>query len=126
MIDHYGINVTDLAATARFYDAVLGVLGFTRQMDFGEAIGYALADAAVIEGISMTISSTNQTAAAQAVINAAEALGYSTTTIAAMVGVYNHLGTAGGCNYGVDSTLGIFADGFASNGTGAVLRPDSV
>ena len=40
MIDHYGINVTDLAATARFYDAVLGVLGFTRQMDFGEAIGY--------------------------------------------------------------------------------------
>ena len=40
MIDHYGINVADLAASTRFYDTVLGVLGFTRQMDFGEAIGY--------------------------------------------------------------------------------------
>ena len=40
MIDHYGINVADLAASARFYDTVLGVLGFTRQLDFGEAIGY--------------------------------------------------------------------------------------
>lgn len=40
MIDHFGINVADLAASARFYDTVLGTLGFTRQMDFGEAIGY--------------------------------------------------------------------------------------
>lgn len=40
MIDHYGINCSDLQASARFYDAVLGVLGYTRQMDVGVAIGY--------------------------------------------------------------------------------------
>ena len=40
MIDHFGVNVADMAASVRFYDSVLGVLGFTRQMDFGEAIGY--------------------------------------------------------------------------------------
>ncbi len=87
-------------------------------IDIGEAIGYAVADAAVIEGISMTGSSTNQQSAAQAVITAAEALAYPTATIAAMVGVYNHLGVSGGCNYGVTTTLGLFADGFASNSTG--------
>ncbi|MCK0175684.1 MULTISPECIES: VOC family protein [Mycobacteriaceae] len=40
MIDHFGINCADFAASAQFYDKVLGVLGFTRQMDFGVAIGY--------------------------------------------------------------------------------------
>ena len=40
MIDHFGINVADMEASAEFYDAVLGVLGYTRQMDFGQAIGY--------------------------------------------------------------------------------------
>jgi catechol 2,3-dioxygenase-like lactoylglutathione lyase family enzyme len=40
MIDHFGINCSDLEASATFYDAVLGVLGYSRQMDFGEAIGY--------------------------------------------------------------------------------------
>ena len=40
MIDHFGVNVADLAASTRFYDTVLEPLGFTRQMDFGEAIGY--------------------------------------------------------------------------------------
>jgi catechol 2,3-dioxygenase-like lactoylglutathione lyase family enzyme len=40
MIDHFGINVADLAAASRFYDAVLGVLGHRRMMDFGQAIGY--------------------------------------------------------------------------------------
>lgn len=40
MIDHLGINCTDYAASQRFYDAVLGVLGYTRQMDVGPAIGY--------------------------------------------------------------------------------------
>ena len=29
MIDHFGINCSDLAASAAFYDKVLGVLGFT-------------------------------------------------------------------------------------------------
>ncbi len=40
MIDHFGINCADLEASARFYDEVLAVLGFSRQMDVGVAIGY--------------------------------------------------------------------------------------
>ena len=40
MIDHFGINCADLEASKAFYDKVLGVLGYTRQMDFGEAVGY--------------------------------------------------------------------------------------
>jgi len=40
MIDHFGINCSDLAASAHFYDEVLGVLGYSRQMDVGVAIGY--------------------------------------------------------------------------------------
>lgn len=40
MIDHFGINCSDLERSAAFYDRVLGVLGHTRLMDFGVAIGY--------------------------------------------------------------------------------------
>ena len=40
MIDHFGINCADLEASKRFYDAVLAPLGFSRQMDFGVAVGY--------------------------------------------------------------------------------------
>ena len=40
MIDHFGINVTDMDAASAFYDKVLGVLGHRRLMDFGMAIGY--------------------------------------------------------------------------------------
>ncbi|HET8605071.1 MAG TPA: VOC family protein [Marmoricola sp.] len=40
MIDHLGINCADLEAAKAFYDTVLGVLGFGRQMDFGMAVGY--------------------------------------------------------------------------------------
>ena len=40
MIDHFGINCSDLAGSAAFYDKVLGALGYTRLMDFGVAIGY--------------------------------------------------------------------------------------
>lgn len=43
MIDHFGINCADLPTAAAFYDKVLGVLGYTRQMDFGVAIGYGTA-----------------------------------------------------------------------------------
>jgi len=35
-----GINCADYPAAQRFYDTVLGVLGYSRQMDFGVAIGY--------------------------------------------------------------------------------------
>lgn len=40
MIDHLGINCTDYDRSQRFYDAVLAVLGYTRQLEFGPAIGY--------------------------------------------------------------------------------------
>lgn len=40
MIDHIGINCADYPKSQEFYDNVLGVLGFSRQMDFGRAIGY--------------------------------------------------------------------------------------
>jgi catechol 2,3-dioxygenase-like lactoylglutathione lyase family enzyme len=40
MIDHFGINCADLDAGKAFYDAVLAPLGFSRQMDFGVAVGY--------------------------------------------------------------------------------------
>ena len=40
MIDHFGFQVSDLDASARFYDTVLATLGHRRVMDFGVAIGY--------------------------------------------------------------------------------------
>ncbi len=40
MLDHLGIQCSDLAASSSFYDAVLATLGASRVMDFGVAIGY--------------------------------------------------------------------------------------
>ena len=40
MIDHFGINCSDLAAASAFYDKTLGPLGYSRVMDFDVAIGY--------------------------------------------------------------------------------------
>ena len=40
MIDHLGINCADWEKSKTFYDEVLGVLGYTRQMDYQVAIGY--------------------------------------------------------------------------------------
>lgn len=40
VIDHLGINCSDWPKSQEFYDRVLGVLGFTRQMEFGVAVGY--------------------------------------------------------------------------------------
>lgn len=40
MIDHVGIQCTDMAASAAFYDAVLAPLGVVRIMDLGHTIGY--------------------------------------------------------------------------------------
>jgi catechol 2,3-dioxygenase-like lactoylglutathione lyase family enzyme len=42
VIDHFGINCSDWPKSKEFYDGVLGVLGYTRQMDFDIAIGYGL------------------------------------------------------------------------------------
>lgn len=40
MIDHFGINCSDLDRAAGFYDTVLSTLGYRRLLDFGVAIGY--------------------------------------------------------------------------------------
>ncbi|QMU75740.1 VOC family protein [Streptacidiphilus sp. PB12-B1b] len=40
MIDHLSVHVTDLAASAAFYDAVLTPLGARRLRDSGDVIGY--------------------------------------------------------------------------------------
>jgi catechol 2,3-dioxygenase-like lactoylglutathione lyase family enzyme len=40
MIDHFGINCADYAKSQEFYDRALGVLGYTRQINFGEATGW--------------------------------------------------------------------------------------
>jgi catechol 2,3-dioxygenase-like lactoylglutathione lyase family enzyme len=42
MLDHLSIQCTDVAASARFYDAVLAPLGGRRMMDFGQVIGYGV------------------------------------------------------------------------------------
>ncbi len=43
MLDHLSIQCADVAASAAFYDAVLGPLGGRRLMDFGDVIGYGIA-----------------------------------------------------------------------------------
>lgn len=40
MIDHVSIGVTDLEASAAFYDAALGALGMRRHKEFPVTIGY--------------------------------------------------------------------------------------
>ena len=40
MIDHVSIGVRDLAASRRFYDAVLGPLGYTCRSAGDDALGY--------------------------------------------------------------------------------------
>jgi catechol 2,3-dioxygenase-like lactoylglutathione lyase family enzyme len=40
MLDHLSIQCADVAAAAAFYDTVLATIGGSRQMDFGEVIGF--------------------------------------------------------------------------------------
>ncbi len=40
MIDHIGVEVSDLQASREFYVAALGAIGITALMDFGEAVGF--------------------------------------------------------------------------------------
>jgi catechol 2,3-dioxygenase-like lactoylglutathione lyase family enzyme len=42
VIDHFGINCSNWDASKTFYDKVLGVLGYERQMDMEVAIGYGV------------------------------------------------------------------------------------
>ena len=68
-----------------------------------DVVGGEIMDKAYFQGLSMTGGNTNQQAAAQAVINAAAALGYSAGQIQAFADAYNS-GNAGGhagCSYNV-------------------------
>jgi catechol 2,3-dioxygenase-like lactoylglutathione lyase family enzyme len=40
VIDHFGILCADFDRSKEFYDKVLGVLDYSRQMDVGPAVGY--------------------------------------------------------------------------------------
>jgi catechol 2,3-dioxygenase-like lactoylglutathione lyase family enzyme len=40
MLDHMSVQCADVAASAGFYDAVLGPLGGARVMDFGTVVGF--------------------------------------------------------------------------------------
>ncbi|MEX2126813.1 MAG: VOC family protein [Xanthobacteraceae bacterium] len=40
MIDHVSITVRDLAASVRFYEQVLGILGFTKLRDLPTTVGF--------------------------------------------------------------------------------------
>jgi catechol 2,3-dioxygenase-like lactoylglutathione lyase family enzyme len=40
VIDHLVLNCSDYPKSQEFYDRVLGVLGYSRQADLGEATGY--------------------------------------------------------------------------------------
>ena len=42
MIDHIGFEVSDLARSARFYDAVFGALGARRLLESERAVAYGL------------------------------------------------------------------------------------
>jgi catechol 2,3-dioxygenase-like lactoylglutathione lyase family enzyme len=46
MLDHLSIQCADVAASARFYDAVLAPLGGERILDFGDVIGFGMAGSA--------------------------------------------------------------------------------
>ena len=42
MIDHVSIQCSDVPASSRFYDAILGALGGRRIFDMGEVVGYGI------------------------------------------------------------------------------------
>ena len=44
MLDHLAIQCADVGVAAAFYDTVLAPLGGSRQMDFGEVIGFGTDD----------------------------------------------------------------------------------
>lgn len=44
MIDHLSLGVRDVAKSGRFYDAVLGSLGYRRLYDSDDALGYGAQD----------------------------------------------------------------------------------
>lgn len=81
-------------------------------MDVWEAIGREAADTAMLEGLSMTSSLTNQSAAAQAVLDAAVVLGYPVPELESIAAIYDD------CGYDVSLPWELpFLDGFESGDT---------
>ncbi len=76
------------------------------------AIGRDAMDKAMLLGLSMTSGSSSQKAAAQAIINAAAASGYTPSQINALGSAYN---TSCSYNVTVPATDLIFANGFETN-----------
>ncbi len=79
-------------------------------VDILEQIGAVKSDTAHWEGLARTAGSTNLEQAAQAVLDAAVDLGYSTADLQTMFDIYD------GCGFSVmvDTSGDIFADGFES------------
>ena len=44
MIDHTGINVTDVALSKKFYESALATLGYVIRLDLQHAVGYGAKD----------------------------------------------------------------------------------
>ncbi len=42
MIDHFGISVSDIKASRKFYEVVLGSLGYVVNADFSTTIGFGI------------------------------------------------------------------------------------
>ncbi len=78
-------------------------------LDIWDAIGRQAIDEAMLEGIAMTAGSTNQAAAAQAVLTAAVELGYSPATLDTIDAIYDACGYATG--------ISLFIDGFETQDT---------
>jgi hypothetical protein len=69
VIDHFGSNCADFATASAFYDEVLGVLGYSRQMDFVVAIYNAAidlgADGNNVEAVCHSVSAGGAAAGAR-------------------------------------------------------------
>ena len=105
--DYPGIYPDDLTGSIH----TDGQIWATCNMLVWDAIGREQTDKAMLEGLAMTTSSTNQEDAAQALLQAAEDMGYPGSEIATMLGIYQT------CGYQVQADLPIFADGFESGDT---------
>ena len=90
-----------------------GQIWSTCNMRIWDAIGRELIDTAMLEGLAMTNSSTNQEDAAQAVLQAAVDMGYPGGDLVTMGTIYQS------CGYLVEVPGLIFTDGFESGDVSA-------
>ncbi len=113
----WGGRITNYAAT--YPDGLVGQIHTDGQiwstcnMRVWDAIGREQTDTAMLEGLAMTNSGTNQQDAAEAVLQAATDLGFSSGDLFAMATIYQS------CGYQVEIAGLVFADGFESGDTSA-------